>query len=345
MVIVLTLLLLFAVVAAWLIHPILRGDADWPPVPGTDADGRMSMWSEEKNRLVGEMVALDIARAEGRISEADYDVQRSVVMDEAEKAAARLGKLRTESTGRTPVVKAYPMLAAALAAAIVVSGAAMTMLLNQNDIVAGQSPHADGRIPLPNNPATRGAAIKGQEGGNGSVIGPDGAPDIGAMVARLEARVKEPGATVDDIVMLARSYRVLNREKDAISLYRQAQSMAPENEELKLVVASALIRSTDQNNLSEGEQIVDSILATSPKKPEALWLKSLGLIQRHEIASAQEILTQLSGLVDGNSDAKNAVGELLASLSQIPPDASAKTNPHAGGSTAASPANAGETAK
>lgn len=322
MMIILALLLLFAAVAAWLIHPILRGDADWPKEPGTEADGRMSMWNEEKDRLVGEMVALDIARAEGRISETDYNVQRSVVMDEAEKAAARLGKLRTESAGRTPVVKAYPILAASLAAAIVISGTAMTMLLNQNDIVAGQSPHADGRIPLPGNLAATGSAIKGQESGNRSVIGPDGAPDVGAMVARLEARVKEPGATVDDIVMLARSYRVLNREQEAISLYRRAQSMAPQNEELKLVVASVLIRSSDQSNLSEGEQIVDSILASSPKKPEALWLKSLGLIERHEIASAREILKQLSGLVDGNSDAKNAVGELLASLDQLPPDAS-----------------------
>ena len=139
------------------------------------------------------------------------------------------------------------------------------------------------------------------------------------MVAKLESRVSAGNPTIDDVLMLARSYRVLSREEDSISLYRKAQTMAPNDLAIKMVLASALVRSEKDAFRDEGEKIIDDVLASDPKKPEALWLKSIGLVRRHEIEAARKTLTQLSELVTDNSDAKSAVTGLLKELETASP--------------------------
>lgn len=320
--ILIAILLLCAVAAGWTVYPLLSPQSDLDRGDGQEAEGRLAAWTQEKDRLVAEMVALDVALSEGRICEEDYNVQRSLVMSEAEKAATHLGKLRASGSARSSPSRTYPHVALGLALAVIVCGSALAIFLSGHDLRTDANPHADGSIPLPANATAAGTGAPpvpaaGRDGAPPAHA--EGTPDVGAMVSRLEERVKAPGATIDDVIMLARSYRVLEREEESLALYRRAQTMAPQDEGLKLVLASALIRSQSDANRGEGEKLVDVILQVEPKKPEALWLKSLGLIHRHEIAQARQILTELDSLVSANADAKNAVSELLKSLAETPP--------------------------
>lgn len=334
MTIAIAILLVCVAVAGWTAYPLLKPEADRYRGEGQEADDRVAVWTQEKNRLVGDMVALDVAYSEARISDEDYNAQRSLVMSEAEKAAARLGELRSSSGSGAATSRTYPRLAWGFASLVIICGTALTVLLNDLDKRSDVNPHANGSIPLPANTTAGGASAAGPRqagagGGSGAPVHADGTPDVGAMVARLEARVKGADASVDDIIMLARSYRVLNREADLLDLYRKAQAMAPQDDALKLVLASALIRSESDANRQEGEKVVDGILQKEPKKPEALWLKSLGLIHRHEIVQARDTLNELTQLVGENADAKKAVNELLASLSTaaatVPPSGTAQS--------------------
>ena len=231
-------------------------------------------------------------------------------------------KLTTQHDKRATTASSFPWLAFAFAlgASLVIFGISMMLFLDTSNLAKSGNPHADGRIPLPDKVTTTADTPKADANPDGKVSGAHGTPDIGEMVSRLEARVKKPDATVNDIVMLARSYRALNREEEALALYRRARTIEPQNEQLQLVVASALIGAEDEKTHNEGEEVVDAILKTEPEKPEALWLKSLALIHRHEIGTARDTLTKLSGLVGENADAKKAVSELLASLSQSSQD-------------------------
>lgn len=320
--ILIAILLLCALAAIWTVSPLLRTPSDQMLGDGLEEEGRVAAWNQEKDRLVSDMVALDVAYSEQRISKADYDVQRALVMTEAEKAAIQLSKLRTNTTERPPVSRTYPRVAIAVALGVIVCGASVAVFLNDQDMRSDKNPHADGSIPLPAGVTAAGVGAapnaSAQAGGSGMPMNADGTPDIGAMVARLEARVKGSDATVNDVLMLARSYRVMDREAESLTLYRKAQVMEPNDPSLKLVLASALIRSENESNRGEGEKMVDDILQAEPKKPEALWLKSLGLMNRHEIGKARELLTELDGLVTENSDAKKAVAELLANLASTP---------------------------
>ncbi|MEQ1716908.1 MAG: hypothetical protein ABL907_13120 [Hyphomicrobium sp.] len=290
----------------------------------------MAAWKQEKDRLVAEMVALDVALSEDRIDKLDHSEQRNRLMAEAEDAAARLGKSRAAENIKPPPQRNYQRLGIASAIVLIAGAASVSMLLNRNDVRSDGNPHADGRVPLPNTMAGAppGNPPMASPGNSVPKTGPDGAPDVGAMVAKLEARVNGGNPTIDDVIMLARSYRVLSRDEESVTLYRKAQAMAPEDPAIKLVLASALVRSEKEGYRDEGEKIVDSLLSADPKKPEALWLKSIGLVRRHEIEAARKTLTQLSGIVTENSDAKNAVTGLLKELETAPPS-SANASPAA----------------
>ena len=263
MIIAITILLVSVAVAGWTVYPLLRVEADKDRGEGQEADGRVAAWKQEKDRLVGNMVALDVAYSEGRISNEDYNEQRSLVMSEAEKAAERLGELRSSSGPNAAVSRTYPRIALGIASLVIVCGAALSLLINGLDTRTDVNPPANGQIPLPANSTTGAtAAMTPATGGtaanpSGAPMHADGTPDIGAMVARLEARVKEGNPSVDDLLMLARSYRALNREAESLDLYRKAQAMAPQDEALKLVLASALIRTDSDPSRLEGEKIVD----------------------------------------------------------------------------------------
>src|SRR5690606_401648 len=93
----------------------------------------------------------------------------------------------------------------ALVAGLVVAAAyGVHGFASMGDIDMTRSPHGD-EVPV---------ADAGESGAApaGMPLGADGAPDIGAMVARLEARVESGDYSPDDVAMLLRSYRVLGRE-------------------------------------------------------------------------------------------------------------------------------------
>lgn len=318
-------LLLCSVILAWTLFPLWVKAFDRDLGDGLEKDDRIAKWREEKDRLVAEMVALDVAITERKIDRESYDSERARVMGEAESAVEELRKARTGASEREAVPRTYPLLGGALAGAAAIGVIALTVALNANDLRTDVDPHASGQIPL--SPEQRAAGMP--EGakpapnmpnphvaaGQGSPpLGADGTPDIGAMVAKLEERVKAGGVSLDEVMMLARSYRVLGREADSLAMYRKASEMAPDEPQLALVLASALLRSDSETDRSEAERIVDKALDAEPSKPEALWLKSIGLIRRHDIEPAKQILGKLKSIVGENTEARAAVASLLAEL-------------------------------
>lgn len=318
-------LLLCSVVLAWTLCPLWMSALDRDLGDGLEKDDRVAKWREEKDRLVAEMVALDMALAEQKIDRASYDRERSKVMGEAETAAEELRKARTDAPERAHVARTYPMIGGALAAIVAISTITLAVMLDGNDLRSDANPHASGRIPLSAEQAAAGPPNGVRPGGEvpnphaslgagAPVIGADGTPDIGAMVGRLEEKVKAGGASLDEVMMLARSYRVLGREDDSLAMYRKAREIEPDQPQLDLVLASALLRSDSDADHTEAEEIVEKALAAEPTRPEALWLKSIGLIRRHDFEPAKEILGRLQSIVGENTEARAAVAGLLAEL-------------------------------
>lgn len=338
---ILTWLILCALAATAVLLPLWLRSADGPLGRGADGDEPERQWQNEKDRLVGELRDLDRAFAEGRIDEVIHDRQRAALSADAERALERLRQARASTTAGDAlhVPRRYPVAAAAAAVLLFgVSGGAV-MLSARGDIVRGTSPHADGRIPLPAAQANATAAPPVAQGAPqaaaqaaaqasaqaaapavpaGMPTTADGAPDIGAMVQRLEARVQGGEPTVEEMLMLGRSYRALGRSDDAIAVLKRAAEREARTDTL-FAYGEVLFRDGGEARLDEAAAVFDRLLAQAPRMPEALWYKSLTLVKRHKVDEARGILRDLKGLVVGNQDATRAVGELLAVLDQVGP--------------------------
>jgi len=280
--------------------PLWSRRADRPLGDGLEADDMAALWQEEKDRLVAQIQALDLSLAEDKISTDEHARERAEVSAEAERALAQLRKMRRATSvahaARRP--QTYSIVSGLLAGLLLLAGGGIMAYVSGDVVRRDASPHAEEPVPL--------ASAE-------TVPGP-GAPDVGAMVARLEARVAEGGASAEDFLMLARSYRTLGRIDESVSLYQRTLESDPNNLEALTSLGAALYNSQDEDKRSDAEKLFDRALARQPELPEALWYKSLLLLRRHEVTEARSMLEYLEILVEDMPRARLAVREALAQI-------------------------------
>lgn len=311
----LALFMLCLLACAWTLRPLWTKRTD----EKREASGATEDWAAERNRLIDEMVALDIAYAERKVDAVRYEAERGRIVREAEEAVKHLRAARASQARQTPTPFATPRAIGTVAAALLVIGTGIVALaLGGQDLRRDRSPHqAGGPIPLPANAGEAGQHPGGLKTGAAP-------PDVGAMVAQLEAKVQSGEGTLDQLLMLARSYRALGRDDDSIATYRKALALAPSDESVRMVLVSALVRSPKESDRDEADRIVDEILVRDPAMPEALWFKSIGLVRQHDIPQARSILQRLQPLVQTNVQARDAVAGLLAELDAARPPSAVK---------------------
>lgn len=310
------ILLLGALVSVFVFAPLWRGSDEGqadPAPPSAD----VTALEAEKSRFIEELRGLDIALAEGKLDPHDHAGERARVSAAAERTLGRLRRARAAAAPRHGSVhRARPVIGALAGAGVTVATLALAIHLNGFDLLRNASPHADGSIPLPADAtmADVGPVDSAPAAPGGMILDENGQPDPAAMVARLEARIAEGTPSMDELAMLARSYEVLDRRDDAIATYRRALTLEPDNADVMMALGIALFDSGESDKRAEADQVFDRILDLRPGKPEALWFKSLILVDQHEIGQAREMLVRLAAMVTDNPPAREAVASLLAAL-------------------------------
>ncbi len=298
-------LLLCILTAPAVFWPLWSRRADRPLGDGLEADDMAALWEEEKNRLVAQIQGLDVSLAEAKISTEEHAQERAELSAEAESALTQLRKMRRATSvahaERRP--RTYPIVSGALAGLLLLAGGGIMVYVSSDIVRRDVSPHAEGSLPL-----VGGETASGQ-----------GAPDVGAMLARLEARVAEGDASAEDLLMLGRSYRTLGRFDESISLYQRTLEADPDNLEALVSLGAALYDSQDKDKRSDAEKLFDRVLSRQPELPEALWYKSLLLLRRHEVAEARSMLEYLDVLVEDIPEARLAVRKALAQIATNEP--------------------------
>ncbi|MFQ5623980.1 MAG: tetratricopeptide repeat protein [Paracoccaceae bacterium] len=303
-----------------MLWPLLSRHADRSLGDGLEANDVETLWKEEKDRLVSQVRALDVALAEGKIAEKEHAMERSRLSVAANDALDQLRKARnvlgTSPGARNP--RRYPLVAAGLAAALLVSITIAVLTIDRGTIMRAAPPlRLAGANPEP----------------TGETAPSAGPVDIQAMVAGLEERVETGDPSVGEILMLARSYLVLDRADEAVALYRRAVGMEPENIEALMPLAVAIFDLRAEVEPGEAEALIDKVLALEPELPDAMWYKSLLLLQRGEVAGARAVLERLDAIVLDVPEARVAVQQLLNKLNAAPDDGGTD----ASGGTAAAP--------
>ncbi len=317
-----TIVILGLVVAVVILYPLWQLSADMPIGDGRKCADNSAMWVDEKNRITAQLSELDFALVQGKIDQEKFEAEKVRLAAEGERILQALGKARTSSNGDDTanyVARTYPKIGLMSGVGFIIATTTLSVFLGTQIVRRDVSPHSAGTIPLPadTNTVAKTSIEKRPNKStaqNAPVIGADGKPNVSAMVARLEKKVEKADAPLKDIMMLAQSYKVLGREQKALTLYRRAVKKAPNNEGVLMIAGQNLIRSKNDAISKEAEGLIDKVLQSNPNLPEAMWLKSLGLLRRHKIAEATALLHRLQGFVTSNPRAKKAVNELLAQL-------------------------------
>ncbi len=200
------------------------------------------------------LAELDAERRAGLLSEADHAEARA----EVEAALAR-ELAAGEGAAGSRRARAAAVTVALLAVA---GGAALYVRLGEPGLVEG-------------------AASPG--------AGPPGAsaPDVDAMVARLEARLRKDPDDARGWMMLGRSYRVLGRAADAARAYGEALRRVDDPPaDLLVAFAEARILAAEGEVDPEAARALARALAAEPEHPLGLWLDGLRAFQAGDMRTA-----------------------------------------------------------
>lgn len=114
------------------------------------------------------------------------------------------------------------------------------------------------------------------------------------MVEQLSDRLEREGGSVDQWVMLGRSYSVLNRFDLAVEAYGEAVAQAPGLLEAQVGIAEAMAASDGTEPITERVlNAFESVLAIAPADPRALYMTAIGYAERGDTIGASRNFTDL----------------------------------------------------
>lgn len=281
---------------------------------GVESREPVERWQKEKNRLTGQLRDNDMALAEGRIDETTHDRNNRRLAAEADATLIALRRARDAFQAGSVAQTHLPgrITSALTALCVFVAAFAVSGVASLSDVDFTTSPHADGRIPLDQDDATVAAA--GASGAPMMPLNADGAPDVEAMVARLEARVWDGAASPEDFRMLLRSYGVLGREADAPDVLKAAADQYPGDLEFRMGYLRMVVEAPDAPPAEELLAEVNGVLEQVPDMAEARWYRGLLNLRLGHPDAARRDLEWLVVRLKPDQPAAQKVRTLLSEL-------------------------------
>jgi cytochrome c-type biogenesis protein CcmH len=116
---------------------------------------------------------------------------------------------------------------------------------------------------------------------------PAAGPDVIAMVAKLEARMKEAPDDIKGWTMLGRSYLALERTDDAVRAYGHAHQLDADDPDAALGLGEALSLQAGGNITPDAALLFEQVVKRSPDNPKALLYSGFAAASRGDAATAR----------------------------------------------------------
>ena len=142
----------------------------------------------------------------------------------------------------------------------------------------------------------------------------DTGAQVQAMVAKLAERMEQNPGDMEGWLMLARSYRFLQRHADAIDAFEKAMPMVQNNAQLLADYADTLAMAT--GGMLEGKPIrmIQRALELDPGNVQALWLAGTHHYEKGEYVDSLNYWRRLKRLVPPGSQDSDAMAANIAEV-------------------------------
>lgn len=143
--------------------------------------------------------------------------------------------------------------------------------------------------------------------------GNDVPPDLDQAIASLEQRLQQRPDDIDGWLLLARTYRSLERFDDMLRATSSAFALSPQSPDIMAEQAEALtLVSSDRRFGPQARQLLESALATDTQHQKALWLLGVAELQSQRIPEAVTYWRRLRALIADDDPVARSVDQQIA---------------------------------
>ena len=125
---------------------------------------------------------------------------------------------------------------------------------------------------------------------------------IDAMVAKLAERMQANPDDLQGWLMLARSYKTLNRYEEAAAAYGKAEKVINDDPELLASYAETIAMASGQGLTSKAAQLIERALKLDPQQPHALFLAGAAAMEAGDTEKAIAYWEAMLPLVEPGSE-------------------------------------------
>lgn len=140
---------------------------------------------------------------------------------------------------------------------------------------------------------------------------------IEAMVAGLVEKLRKNPDDAKGWVMLARSYKVMERFPDAADAYSHAGTLIDQDAALLADYADVLSRARGGNLQGKPNELIERALRIDPDEPQALLLAGAAASDRQQFAAAADYWARLLAQLEPGSEEAGALEAAIAKAREI----------------------------
>jgi len=123
------------------------------------------------------------------------------------------------------------------------------------------------------------------------------APEVAAMIAKLEQRLHDAPNDIDGWLMLGRSYSALDKPTLALNAYQKAYDLSKgSNTDAALGLGEVMITMDERSIAGQAGQLFEAVLAKEPNNPKALWYGAVTALTNGKSPLAHERLQRILAL-------------------------------------------------
>jgi cytochrome c-type biogenesis protein CcmH len=158
------------------------------------------------------------------------------------------------------------------------------------------------------------------------------APDMDRAVAGLAERLKNEPDDLEGWMLLGRAYKTMERFGPAREALSNAIRIAPENPDVMVEYAEALVLASDSRRFEgEARALLDRALTLQPDSQRGLWLLGIAAYQEQDFAAAvnawERLLAQIPPDAEPRAALLERIAEARANAGLPPPPESLQTTP------------------
>lgn len=263
--------------------PLLRNK----PLAGVDADElNLSVVRQQLKELETDL-------ANGYLEQAQYDAARHDLEREL------LQDVRGNATKAAGTARSGLWALAVLAAGIPLGAVGFYQSLGSQEIIARLDTLEKMTAGSPRPAAQHQAQA---QAGVAAADHPQDAPAMEQLVDRLHQRLSADPDNIEGWILLARSYLSMGRVDEALNAYQSAYQRAPNEPDLLIAYAQALVRANNGALSGEPGKLVRKAYQVDPKNPTATWMMGVLHFEQGDYQTSIEYWQQLAAALPPDSD-------------------------------------------